>query len=113
MSNSKLYIGNLSYEVTSSDLSNFLSENWTVVDCKVIEGKGFAFVTFEDLSAANDAKEKLNDTEFHGRKLKIDNARENAGGGGGGQRRDSSSRDRRPSYGGIGGGGGGGFKKRY
>jgi RNA recognition motif-containing protein len=110
MSNSKLYIGNLSYDVTSSDLSNFLSENWTVVDCKVIEGKGFAFVTFEDLNSANDAKEKLNDTEFHGRKLKIDNARENVGGGGG-QRRDN--RDRRPSYGGAGGGGGGGFKKRY
>ena len=102
MSSNKLYIGNLDYGVTSNELSEFLSAKGKVVECKVIEGKGFAFVSFEDGQTANEVKEELNDVEFKGRKLKIDNAREN-----------TERRDRKPSYGGSGGGGGGGFKKRY
>lgn len=93
--NSKLYMGNLDYSVTSEELQEFLAANWEVTECKVIEGKGFGFVTFGSPEAANDAKDKLNGTEFKGRTFKIDNARENRGGG---------ARN---------GGGGGGFRKRY
>lgn len=74
---SKLYFGNLAYSVTSDELQAFLSEKWEVTECKVIEGKGFAFVTFKDWQTANSAKEALNGTEFQGRTLKLDNAREN------------------------------------
>lgn len=111
MSN-KLYIGNLDYSVSSGELQDFLASKWKVVECKVIEGKGFGFVTFEDSEAANSAKDALDGQEFKGRKLKIDNARENAGGGsrggGGGGSRGGSGGGRNG-----GGGGGFGFKKRY
>ena len=78
----KLYIGNLDYAVTSQELQDFLAAKWKVTECKVIEGKGFAFVTFEDAESATAAKEELNDAEFKGRKLKIDHARENTSRGG-------------------------------
>lgn len=92
--NSKLYFGNLDYSVTSDELLEFLSGEWEVSECKVIEGKGFAFVTFADWKTANAAKEKLNDTEFKGRKFRIDNARENTSRGGGGRGGYGGGRDR-------------------
>jgi RNA recognition motif-containing protein len=75
MSN-KLYVGNLNYAVTSEELKSFLADGFDVSDCKVIEGKGFAFATFSDASSASAAKEKFNNVEFKGRNLKIDIARE-------------------------------------
>ncbi len=93
--NKKLYIGNLDYSVTSEELSAFLSEKGAVEECKVIEGKGFAFVTFANEDVATTVKEGCQDQDFKGRPLKIDFAREN--------------RERT----GSGGGGGGGFRKRY
>lgn len=86
----KLYIGNLDYSVTSDELAEFLTEKGEVEECKVIDGKGFGFVTFASEEAATNVKETLQDNEFKGRPLKIDFARENrerAGGGGGGFRK--------------------------
>lgn len=77
MNKNKLYVGNLNYSVTSKELSDFFAEDWDVTDCKVIEGKGFAFVTFEDDQSAAAAKEKYNNSEFKGRNLKIDIAVDN------------------------------------
>lgn len=102
--NNKLFIGNLDYSVTSGDLKDFLAAKWEITECRVIEGKGFAFVTFGDADGANQAKEELNDTEFKGRKLKIDFAKEN-------NNRDRDRGGRNFSRGGS--GGGGGFKQRY
>lgn len=106
--NKKLYVGNLAYSVSSRELNEFLSAKWEIADCKVIEGKGFGFVTFADSESANAAKEELNGTEYQGRKLQIDNARENT-------ERSSSGGGGRGGYGGGGGGGGygGGQKRRY
>jgi RNA recognition motif-containing protein len=73
--NNKLYFGNLSYSVTSQELQQLLSE-WAVEDCRVIEGKGFGFVTFKSDDDANNAKEALNGQDFKGRNLRIDFARE-------------------------------------
>ncbi len=100
MSSNKLYVGNLSYSVTSEELKELFSQSGEVSDCRVIEGKGFGFITFASAEGAGAAKDALNDQEFKGRKLKIDFARENQGGGGGG--------GARRSYGGGGGGGYGG-----
>lgn len=110
MNSNKLYVGNLDYSVSSGELQDFLAAKGEVVECKVIEGKGFGFVTFSNSEVANAVKDELDGQEFKGRKLKIDNARENTGGGGGGFRGGGG--------GGRGGdrqrtGGGGGFKKRY
>lgn len=87
----KLFIGNLNYGVTSAELADLISQNWDVVECKLIEGKGIAFVTFEDADKANEAKEALNGYELKGRNMKVDFALDNkdrkprqsfAGGGG-------------------------------
>ncbi|MBT6843108.1 MAG: RNA-binding protein [Candidatus Melainabacteria bacterium] len=100
--NNKLFMGNLDYSVTSEELKAFLSEKWEVTECRVIEGKGFGFVTFASADAATQAKDELNDAEFKGRKLKADFAKERERTGGG-----DRGGDRR------GGNGGGGYKPRY
>lgn len=100
----KLYVGNLDYSVTSEELKEFFSKAGEVTDCKVIEGKGFGFITFSSEEASAAAKEAFNETEYKGRKFKIDFARDNQQGGGGGGPRSSFSR-------GPGGGGGGGFNR--
>ncbi len=109
MSSNKLYVGNLSYSVSSEQLKEFFSQSAEVTDCRVIEGKGFGFITFASEEGAGTAKEALNDQEFMGRKLKIDFARDNQGGGGGG----GGGGNRRSGGGGGGGGyGGGGYRDR-
>lgn len=83
---SKLYVGNLEYSVTEAELKSLFAEKAEVTECKVIEGKGFAFLSFKDFQTANSIKEEFNGVEFKGRPLKIDNARENQSRGGGGGR---------------------------
>ncbi len=74
MSN-KLYVGNLNYSVTNEELRVFFEENYTVKDVRVIEGKGFGFVELETKEEANDAKERFNEFEFKGRKMRVDIAK--------------------------------------
>lgn len=77
MSN-KLYVGNLNYSITDSELKDFFSTKYEVTDCKVIEGKGFGFMTFTSEANAAAAKEEFNNQELKGRALKIDIAKERA-----------------------------------
>lgn len=92
----KLFIGNLNYGVSSSELSDLITQNWPITECKLIEGKGIAFVTFENADDASAAKEALSGYELKGRNMKVDFALDNndrkprksfAGGGGGGGNR--------------------------
>ena len=75
MQNSKLFVGNLTYSVTTEDLEQLFSSYGEVVEAKVIEGKGFAFVEMSDESEAENAKDKLNGTDFKGRTLNVDEAK--------------------------------------
>jgi len=75
MQGSKLFVGNLNYSVTSEDLTALFSNHGEVVEAKVIEGKGFAFVEMSDSSEAEAAKEALHDTDFKGRNLNVDEAK--------------------------------------
>ena len=75
MQGSKLYVGNLSYSVTADDLGELFSTYGDVIDVKVIEGKGFAFVEMSSHSEAEAAKEALHDTDFKGRNLNVDEAK--------------------------------------
>ena len=101
----KLYVGNLSYDVTSSDLEQLLSQHGTVQSAEVISdrmtgrSKGFGFVEMGSDDEAQAAIAALNGQEHGGRALTVNEAkpREDRGGGGGGGGR-----------GGYGGGGGGG-----
>src|SRR5258706_11061788 len=106
----KLYVGNLPYNVTDSDLQNLFSAHGNVQSAQVImdrdvgRSKGFGFVEMGSDQEAQAAINALNGKEVSGRALTVNEARprEERGGGGG-----SGGRGR-GGYGGGGGGGGGG-----
>jgi len=108
MARNKLYVGNLAYTVTREQLRELFSNYGEVMDVKVIENRGFGFVEMAGESEADKAKDALNGTEYEGRTLKVDEARERQPrrGGGGGPR--DSWRGGGPGGGG-GRGGRGGF----
>lgn len=72
---SKLYVGNLSYSVTSEQLKELFSAAGEVREVKVIEGKGFGFVEMGTQLEAEKAKKDLNGTQFMGRSITVDEAR--------------------------------------
>jgi len=98
----RLYVGNLSYNVTEPELKDVFGENGrNVKEVKVVldrdtgRPRGFAFVEMTTDAEAAQAIETLNGREIQGRPINVSEARERAprsGGGGGG---------------GFGGGGGG------
>ena len=101
----KLYIGNLSFDVTENDLRDMLSKHGPVNEINVIMDKmtgrarGFAFVTMNTPEGST-AVLALNGKEWNGRALTVNEAR---------------PRENRPTGGGgrSGGGGYGGGNRRY
>ncbi len=75
MQGSRLYVGNLGYAVTGTELEQLFASHGTVTQATVIEGKGFGFVEMSNTSEAEKAKEALDSTDFKGRTLKVDEAR--------------------------------------
>ncbi len=79
--NSKLYVGNLSYNVTSDQLATYFGEAGTVVDSVVIteqhsgRSKGFGFVEMSSPEEAKKAIEMFNGKDFEGRDLVVNEAR--------------------------------------
>jgi len=77
----KLYVGNLSFDVTESDLRNMLSEHGPVNEINVIMDKftgrprGFAFVTMNTEEGAKAAIQALNGRDCKGRALTVNEAR--------------------------------------
>lgn len=77
----KLYVGNLSYDTTDSDLQNLFAEYGTVKSVQVImdrdsgRSKGFAFVEMSSDQEAQAATTGLNGKEVGGRALTINEAR--------------------------------------
>jgi cold-inducible RNA-binding protein len=120
---SKLYVGNLSYNSTSSDLEQLFGQHGTVQSAEVIQdrdtgrSKGFGFVQMGSDQEAQAAISALNGQEVDGRALTVNEAkpREDRGGGGGGGRGGygGGGGGRSGGGGGYGGGGGGGGRKRY
>ena len=119
MSNSKLYVGNLSFETLEIELEDLFKQAGTVTEAALMQdrmtgkSRGFAFVTMGTPEEAKKAVEMFNGKQIGGRALTVNEARPRedrpaggGGGGGGGQRR---------SFGGGGGGGGGGRRdyQRY
>src|SRR4051794_3952389 len=104
---SKLYVGNLSYDVSSSELEQLFSQYGQVQSAEIISdrdsgrSKGFGFVQMGSDEEAQAAIDALNGQQHNGRALTVNEAkpredRPRGGGGGGG----------RGGYGGGGGGGG-------
>lgn len=79
--NTKLYVGNLDYAVTSDQLGEFFAQAGQVVDATVItdrysgRSKGFGFVEMSSEEEAKKAIETLNGKEFQGREIRVDEAR--------------------------------------
>ncbi len=104
----KLYVGNLAYSVTQEDLHALFSEVGQVASAVVVSDKfsgqsrGFGFVEMAEQADAAKAIATLNETELKGRKIRIDEARQQqarpSGGGGGGRRFGGGGRERRDRY---------------
>jgi RNA recognition motif-containing protein len=75
MNGSKLYVGNLSYSVTSEQLKELFAQYGEVKTANVIEGKGFGFVEMSNPEQAEKARTSLNGNDFKGRALRIEEAR--------------------------------------
>ena len=89
----KLYVGNLSYDVSSSDLQEMLAPHGTVISAEIIsdrstgQSKGFGFVEMDNDAEAQAAIAALNGQEQGGRTLTVNEAKPRvarSGGGGGG-----------------------------
>jgi RNA recognition motif-containing protein len=110
----KLYVGNLSYGVTSSDLEQLFGQHGQVTSAQVINdrdtgrSKGFGFVEMSSDDEAQAAIAALNGQQHEGRTLTVNEARpkEDRGGGGG---YGGGGGGGRGGYGGGGGGGRGGY----
>lgn len=102
----KLYVGNLSFRVTSEDLQEYFTAAGAVESANVVfdretgRSRGFGFVEMSTEDDANNAIAQFNGQEYDGRNMVVNEARpredRGGGGGGGGGRRG-------------GGGGGGGY----
>lgn len=114
----KLYVGNLAYGVTSTELQNLFGAYGTVASAQVIEdretgrSKGFGFVEMSSDEEAQAAIQALNGQDHNGRPLTVNEARprEDRGGGGG---RGRGGYGGGGGGGGYGGGGGRGGRGRY
>ncbi|ANI90699.1 RNA-binding protein [Arachidicoccus ginsenosidimutans] len=83
-----IYVGNLSWSLTSDDLHELFAPYGEVISAKVVtdkfnnnRSKGFGFVEMADDEAANAAISGLHETEVGGRKIIVNQKQENAGGG--------------------------------
>jgi cold-inducible RNA-binding protein len=112
----KLYVGNLPFQATSSDLEQLFSEFGEVQSALVVEdretgrSRGFGFVEMAGDADAQASIDALHDREYGGRRLTVNEARPRearVGGYGGGRGRSD--------YGGYGGSRGrsGGYSDRY
>lgn len=116
--NKKLYVGNLSYATTDDELHTHFSAIGPVTSATVImdrntgRSKGFGFVEMETAEAAQDAINRLNNTEFNQRMISVSEARPPRersfdGGGGGSRGGDRGGGSRGGDRGGFGGDRGG------
>jgi RNA recognition motif-containing protein len=88
-----LFLGNLSRDATEEEVRQLFAEWGPVGEVRLLADKGFGFVDLPDDKAAA-AIAAVNNKEFKGRTLRVDEAR---------------PKQERPSYGGGGGGGRGGY----
>jgi RNA recognition motif-containing protein len=96
-----IYVGNLPYDVSDSDLQQLFEKYGTVASARVVmdratgRAKGFGFVEMNDRAEAEKAIAGTNGTDMNGRPLRVN---------------ESQPKPRTESRGGYGGGGGGGSR---
>ncbi|MDC7126547.1 MAG: RNA-binding protein [Spirochaetales bacterium] len=78
----KLYVGNISFNSNEEELGNHFAQFGEVLSVNIItdrytnQSKGFGFVEMQDEDAADAAISALNGTDFAGRELKVNVARD-------------------------------------
>jgi cold-inducible RNA-binding protein len=78
---SRLYVGNLAYSVSNSDLEELFSRIGQVQSVAVImdkftgQSKGFGFVEMTNAEDGSKAIEQFNDSELKGRNIKVNEAK--------------------------------------
>ena len=94
--NTKLYVGNLNFDIIENDLQDLFAQHGPVTEVNLMQdrvtgkARGFAFVTMETKEAADAAVQALNGRDWKGRALTVNEARPReartggSGGGGGG-----------------------------
>lgn len=98
--NTKMYVGNLSFDATEQDLRDLFGSHGEVTEVFIPTDResgrprGFAFVTMDSSDSMGDAISALNGNEFQGRAMVVNEAKPQTNTGGGG----------------YGGGGGGGYR---
>ena len=98
----KLYVGNLPYEATETDLQTLFETSGQVASINIVrdratgQARGFAFVEMSDADGARKAISELDRHQYGGRSLTVNEAKTMVprgggfdGGGGGRQRRES------------------------
>lgn len=109
---SKLYVGNLSFNTTESELKSLFSQAGTVSEAALVtdretgNSRGFAFVTMSSDSEAQAAISQFSGKDLDGRNLTVNEARPREEGGGGGRKFGGGGGNR-------GGGGRDGGRGRY
>lgn len=127
----KLYVGNLAFQTSSSDLQELFAQAGTVESASVVEdrdtgrSRGFGFVEMSSKEEGEAAISQFHGKEFNGRNLTVNEARPREdrgnrggggrggyGGGGGGRGGNRGGYGGGGGRGGYGGGGGGGNRDR-
>jgi RNA recognition motif-containing protein len=123
--NSKLFVGNLSFNTTEIELQDMFAACGVVSDVNLItdrmsgRSKGFAFVTMGTPEEAQNAISSLNGKDVNGRAINVSEARpreerpDRGGFGGGGSRGGGGGGGGRGGFERRGGGGGGGGRRDY
>jgi len=99
----KLYVGNLPYETTESDLQTLFEAAGQVSTVNIVrdratgQARGFAFVEMSDTEGARKAISELDKHAFGGRNLTVNEAKPMAPRGGGGDGFGGGGRQRRES----------------
>ncbi|KAL7080625.1 hypothetical protein ACQ4LE_000474 [Meloidogyne hapla] len=72
-----VYVGNIPYNTTETDLGNMFSSCGVVTNVRIVidrntnRPKGFGFCEFQDQQGADDAVTKMNGVEMSGRPLRV------------------------------------------
>jgi RNA recognition motif-containing protein len=102
----KLYVGNLPYETSESDLQTLFESAGPVATVNIVrdratgQARGFAFVEMSDVAGAKKAISELDKHQYGGRNLTVNEAKPMAprgNGGGGGRGGGGFGRERRES----------------
>ena len=101
--NTKLFVGNLSFNTTENDLNDAFAAFGTVTETNLMmdretgRPRGFGFITMSSVEEAQKAIEGMNGKDMDGRALTVNVAKpreERSGGGGGGRRQYGGGGDR-------------------